>query len=533
MWTKAWRKNAVKELSKTWDIIIIGGGITGAGIFAEASRNGLSVLLVEENDFCYGASSRSSKMIHGGFRYLYQGDIQLTRHAAREREFLLKKYPGLIEPMTFVLPVYKGRSPSKFVVMAGLFIYDFLAGRWHHGWWDAAKMEEIVPDLDRNNLKGGVHFIEGTTDDVRQVLRLLHEGSNFQCMPLNYMGVESLIKENGKVSGVVLKDGVTGQTYEAKGRLVINATGAWADKLREQVSEKPLMRPLRGSHLLFPASKIPVKQCITIFHPKDKRPVFAYPWENITLVGTTDLDHKESLSKEPYITQEEISYLMEGVNLMFPSLALTENDIISSYAGVRPIISTGKSDPSKEKRDYAIWDEEGLLTVTGGKYTTFRIVSRKALIAAQKALPGFKLLPEETIEDLQIFDLSSKHFSEKTMKRIVGYYGADALRVLDTFKKEDLEPIDGTPLLWGELTWAARNESVIHLDDLLLRRTRVGLLIPKGAEMYLDRIGQICRKELDWTQDRWELEKENYLRLWRHNYSVPEQQQVVYDHAVR
>ncbi len=531
MWTKAWRHNVLKEISKKWDILIIGGGITGAGIFNEASRNGLSVLLVDEHDFCWGASSRSSKMIHGGIRYLYQGNIILTQHAAREREFLIKKYPGLIEPLKFVLPIYKGRKPSKFLAQTGIILYDLLAGKWNHGFWDTHKVEREIPGLDQHDLKGALHFEEGTTDDVRQVLRLLHEGTNFQCAPLNYIGVTKLIKDNGKVAGAILHDKVSGNTFEVRSKLVINATGAWADDLRQQVSRKPQMRPLRGSHMIFPSYKIPVKHCITMLHPKDGRPVFAYPWENITLVGTTDLDHKISLSTEPYITSQEIDYLMTAVNILFPELSVTKNDVISTYAGVRPIVSSGHDDPSKEKRDYAIWDEEGLLTVTGGKYTTFRIVSRKALKAASKALPDFKLLQEEKISEIELPELSSRHISDKNLKRILGYYGRDALRVIETFKKEDLQPIDGTPLLWGELTWAARSESVIHLDDLLLRRTRVGLLLPNGAQAYLDRVGEICKKELEWSKERWELEKSHYLKLWSKHYSMPERQ-LEHQHAI-
>lgn len=515
MWNREWRNRVLKEIetSQKWDILIIGGGITGAGIFAEAARHHLRVLLVEQKDFCWGTSSRSSKLIHGGLRYLLQGDFLLTMHSAREREFLLKKYPGLVEPLSFLLPIYKGKSPSKWLAIAGLAIYDLLAGHWQHSFWNTSKLLSEEPSIAKNQLVGAVRFVEGTTDDVRQVLRLLHEGTTENSFPLNYMPVQTLIKEGDHVVGAIIKDAETGKEYEVKSNIVINATGIWSDTLRNQISQTSRMRPLRGSHLIFPSARLPVKHCVSFLHPKDRRPVFAYPWESITLVGTTDLDYRQSLSQEPSITKEEVDYLMAGLDSVFPELNLTTSDVISSFAGVRPVVGSGKAEPSKERRDSALWLEKGLLTVTGGKYTTFRLTARDTLKAATPFLPHLKLLPPEKIGE--------QKFPDHINKRLMGYYGKEAPSVLATFSKEDLKPIENTPIFWGELRWALRNEAVMHLEDLLLRRTRIGLLLPGGGKQQLDRIGQICREELNWSSDRWEQEKTSYLKLWNDCYSLP------------
>ena len=359
--------------------------------------------------------------------------------------------------------------------------------------------------------RGAVYFVEATTDDVRLVLRLLHEGTNEYCYPLNYVEATSLIKDYDEVVGVKIRD-ADGKEYEVKSSLVINATGVWADELRHQVGEKPRMRPLRGSHMIFSRDRLPVNHAISFLHPIDGRPVFAYPWEGATLVGTTDLDYQESLEKEPSITPEEIDYLMLGLSYMFPDLNLKAHEAISTFAGVRPIISSGKADPSQELRDHAIWVEHGMMTVTGGKYTTFRIVAREALEKAESLLKNFKLKDAEEVPENKEIDASFH-------RRIHGYYGNFAETLLND--EIGTRMINGTEMLWIELIWGARHEAVEHLSDLLLRRTRLGLLLPNGASEHFDRIKNICLKELNWNEERWEKEKEAYLKLIEKNYFVP------------
>lgn len=522
MWTKSWREEVLNRLqnsSETWDILIIGGGITGAGIFAEAARYPLKILLVDQNDFAWGTSSRSSKMIHGGLRYLAQGNVLLTWHAAREREYLLKKYPGLIKPLSFLLPIYEGRQPSKWLAMLGIAAYDFLAGHWNHSYWGVEKLLSEVPNLAKEQLKGALHFNEASTDDARLVLRLIMDAASDHAIPLNYVRVQELIKDQKGVCGALLKDASTGFEFEIKSKLVINATGVWADYLREQLAEKPCMRPLRGSHIIFPAEVFPLDHTVSVLHPEDKRPIFVSPWLGATLVGTTDLDYHDSLAEEPAITEQEEAYLLNGIAQFFPTLSIKQKDILSTFAGIRPVVGTGKAKPSQESRDTVMWLEKGLLTVTGGKLTTFRYVAKKALAKLKNYLPQLKnpLMHEEDRSP------NAEEFSKPDLKRIWEYYGHKAVAAMSRYSEEDLKPIKHTPVLWGELRWAAQNESVMHLDDLLLRRTRIGLLLPEGGKEILEEVSRICRDELNWTPNQWEEEKQRYLKNWKKHYSLPEE----------
>ncbi len=285
------------------------------------------------------------------------------------------------------------------------------------------------------------------------------------------------------------------------------------------------IRPLRGSHLIFPAWRLPVAQALSFLHPVDRRPVFIFPWEGITLVGTTDVDHDAALNDEPAISPEEVAYLMAAVESQFPSLNLTLDDVTATFAGVRPVIGTGKEDPSKESRDHVVWEEDGLLTVTGGKLTTFRRIALDVLKSVSHRLPG---LPKFS-DKLPVLDptpvslpAAAAGLDESQRRRLLGRYGAAAADLVAAAQPGELEPIPDTAALWAELRWAARSEAVLRLDDLLLRRVRLGLLLPGGGEALLPRIRAICQPELGWDDATWDAEQAAYLALWRGCYSLPD-----------
>jgi glycerol-3-phosphate dehydrogenase len=255
-------------------------------------------------------------------------------------------------------------------------------------------------------------------------------------------------------------------------------------------------------------------------HPLDGRPVFLMPWEGTTLVGTTDIDYDQSLDEEPGILPEEVAYLMAALEDQFPSLQLTLDDVIATFSGVRPVIGTGQANPSKEGRDHHVWEDKGLVTVTGGKLTTFRLMVTDALKAAGNHLPRAPLAPPPpTVPSIEELDL--KQVGDRTGLRLLGRYGLDIQNLLNKADPGELELITGTETLWAELRWAA-HESVVHLDDLLLRRVRLGLLLPDGASAHLPTIRQICQGELGWTDKRWEQEEQDYLKLVRTHYSLPD-----------
>jgi len=534
MWTTGWREEiwiklqtAEHEQDASWDILVIGGGITGAGILREATRLGLRTLLVDSKDFAWGTSSRSSKLVHGGLRYLRNLQFRLTRASVRERERLLEEGPGLIDPMGFLLATYEGDRPSGRVFEAGLTVYDLLALRWSHRQYDAHDFQLLAPHIVTEGLQGGFRYGDAQTDDARLVLRIIREAVRSGGVALNYTSVESLLRRpNDDVDGVVLRDTShpNGSSVQVRARVVINATGAWADKLRNEVGGRDRIRPLRGSHLIFPAWKLPVAQAISFLHPRDQRPVFIFPWEGITLVGTTDVDHTYPLDEEPKISTAEYIYLMEAVNAQFASLNLTKEDVLATFSGIRPVIDTGKTDPSKEPRDHVRWDEKGLITVTGGKLTTFRLVALDALELAVERLPNApKIDRKQPVLDRVGADLDGAlTLDEERRKRLLGRYGADASALVAAAREGELEPIPGTNSLWAELRWTARAEGVVHLDDLLLRRVRLGLLTDAGGWSIMERIRDVTQSELGWDDARWEAEVQRYANLWHQSYSIPE-----------
>jgi len=518
---KAWSR--LTEEVHEWDVIVIGGGITGAGIVREAARRGLCAALVERRDFAWGTSSRSSKMIHGGLRYLMTGNLKLVHDSVRERERLLREAPGLVDPLGFLFGNYRGRVPGRWSFSALLSVYDILAWQWTHRYYSAPEFYLMAPWIDQSGLKGGERYVDAVTDDARLVLRVIREAQRDGALALNYVSAEGLIIQGKRVRGVVMRDTVSGATTEVKAKAVINATGPWADQIREQVGGGRDIRPLRGSHLVFPFWRFPVAQAIGLLHPADRRAVFILPWEGVTIVGSTDLDHEGGLSSEPYTTPEEMAYLMEIVRYQFPCLRLAPQDILATYAGVRPVIGTGILSPSREKRNHSIWVEQGLISVSGGKLTTFRLIALDVLRRITQFIPSFVVRDkgEPVFRAFPWRGILGTNLDQAMKRRLAGRYGYEAGHVVNCGTDGDLEPVPGTTILWAELRWAARTESVVHLEDLLLRRTQLGIVLKQGGSAFLDSIKGICCEELGWDDDRWRQEKQAYMDLWQRCYRVP------------
>ncbi len=515
----------IDSLQDTWDLIIIGGGITGAGILRESIRMGLRVLLVEEKDFAWGTSSRSSKLVHGGLRYLKEGKFLLTKAAVEEREHLLNDAPGLVEPLVFLAPIYKGHGLGKWALETGLSIYDLIAQKRQHKYFEADAFSRISPHIEKNGLLGGFRFFDAQVDDARLVLRLMNESIALGAEALNYTRAAEIRRNaNGEVIGAVIEDTETHAKKAVSAKAVINATGVWAERLHPSPKAKLHLRPLRGSHLIFPSSVIPIKEAVSFVHPVDKRPLFVIPWENVIFIGTTDLDHTEDISHEPYMSAEEGLYLMEALQSLFPSLSISFKDCLSCYAGIRPVLSKGKLEPSEESREHVVWVKKGLVTITGGKLTTFRRLAHDALNAAKPFLPPVQF-PEP---DEAIFSRvpagppdPDVGLSKETWRRLYGRYGMSAEELVKSASPEDLNFIPGTLTLWAEIPFTAQHERIRHLDDLLFRRVRAGMLTPKGGKAYLKRIKKMCAPVLPWDRKQWKNEMKNYLDLWNRIYGLP------------
>jgi glycerol-3-phosphate dehydrogenase len=515
---------SLQKSEQDWDLVVVGGGIIGAGILREAARRGLKTLLVEQRDYAWGTSSRSSKMLHGGMRYIAHGDIKLTKESLRERERLLREAPGLVERMGYHFTLRKGQFPGRMPFSILLWLYDKLAGIKDHQYFNKARFEKHYSGLNTEGVTGAMYYTDTVTDDARLVLRVLQEAIEAGGAAINYTRAQSLIKHQGQVVGVVLQDVESGAQLEVRCKAVINATGAWADRLRNEVNPEKRIRPLRGSHLVLPAKKLPVPDSLSLFHPADKRPVFIFPWEGATVVGTTDLDHQDDMDQEASISEQELDYLLQIVHLMFPGHNITQDDIISTWSGVRPVIGSDKStDPSKERRDHAVWVDGGLVTVSGGKLTTFRLIALDALEAAMPAL-GSVSIEEPSDAVFPPSSISVEHIdtaNRKWAQRLIGRYGNHAIALWDQASAEERQLIENTQFCLAECRWAARHESVIHLDDLLLRRTRLGSLLEKGGESLFPALQAICATELHWDKDRWQAEEARYREIWRKYYYLP------------
>jgi glycerol-3-phosphate dehydrogenase len=515
----------LEALKEPWDVVVIGGGITGAGVLLEASRQGLRSLLLEQRDFAWGTSSRSSKMVHGGMRYLRQGQFKTSWQAVRERERLLIEYPGLVNPLPFIFPIKKGRAVLKWSVNLFISAYDLMAGRRAHQFHNQEVLSEMLPGLGDGRSYGGFSFLDAVTDDARLVLRTIQEAQRRGGLALNYVKVLDLLKDQkGRVAGVSVQDQRSQKTHEVRAQVVINATGAWADDLRALCGRPPRLRRLRGSHLLFSQARFPLPSAVALTSPRDRRSLFAVPWEGLTLLGTTDLDHELPLEKEPRITRLEGEYLLEAANQWFPGLGLSSKDVTATFAGVRPVIDTGKADPSRESRDHAVWVEEGLVTISGGKLTTFRLMASQALKAARPWLRTGSFAAKEganAFRDVKedLMETSLPGPNGPTPDRLAGRYGPLTKEIQAAISGPLFEMVEGTQTCWAELVWAARQEKVVHLDDLLLRRTRLGLLLPRGGAGLLQRVRDCTQSALGWDDRQWQIEADRYLALWQEAFS--------------
>ncbi len=487
---------ALETLAQTrWDLIVIGGGVTGAGVALEAARRANNVLLLEQKDFAWGASSRSSKMVHGGLRYLAEGRFGLTRDALRERERMARELPDLVIRQPYAFVVRAGEFPGRWPMKAALWLYDFLAGIRDHRWLGRERLLERIPGLAPGGLRGAMIYTDALTDDARLVLRILHEAAAEGARLGNYIRVESVTRQ-GEAFSLIARDEIGGGDATLTALSVIDAAGAAAGELS---GEPKKIRPLRGSHLLIRRDRLPVDDCVTALHPRDKRPVFIYPWLGMTCVGTTDLDHSAPLSEEPRCTAQEADYLIEAIGGQFPQAAITGADVVSSMAGVRPVIASGKGlNPSQESREHSVWRHDGMVCVAGGKLTTFRLIALDALRAAdlidQQELVAARATAEPQFRSPVKFPCRLGH--------------------------PTAAPPDGEALI-ETLAWALDNEMVARLDDLLLRRVRVGNTRPAGARDLLPQIRALCQSRLGWDDARWTEEAARYLEIIARAYSPP------------
>ncbi len=536
------RGQALQALCKDeFDVVVVGGGITGAGVALDAATRGYSVALLERADYASGTSSRSSKLVHGGLRYLQNFDLGLVREALLERRLMVKLAPHLVRPLELVVPAFDGERPDR-LVGVGLNLYDVMSverGRlrsrrarktssedgefWspaRHRMISGEEVLELLPALAAREPTSGYLFYDCQTDDVRLVLTILGEAERFGAVCANRVAVTGLIERDGHARGVQATDLESGSTIEVRAENVVNATGVWADELRphelHDEAELPRIRPSRGTHITLRHEDLPLVGG-AIVPAGEGRSIFALPWLGHALVGTTDNDYEGPLDHvRP--SGEDIEYLLEAVNAFF-GCALALSDLTGAFAGVRPLISTG--DPKKSvdiSRKAELYEtSSGMITITGGKLTTWRrmakqtvdrLVEREARdapcrtheIPLGQAIDAKELPRVEGVPAASYEALASRY----------GHAARDVL-ALAAERGELAQPVlDGEPDLLAEVALAARREQARSIGDVLLRRTRLGLLSARellgmperGSSGAAARVGEVLARELRWSEER-------------------------------
>lgn len=503
----------------TIDLLVIGGGVTGAAVLREAARCGVRAMLVERGDFASGTSSRSTKLAQGGLRYLDTGDLALVRESVRERDRLVRDSHGLARPLRFVCSTGPQDGRKYWKMRAGITLYALLSGRMPGRPLDAASLGKSVPGLAIRPDSVGLTYEEADVDDARLVYRLLQEATDRGAVARSYMDVESLLRDGDRVVGARVRDLRTGRLESVRARAVVNATGTWASTLLDTAESRSRLRPLRGSHLLFPSWRLPLASAVSFRHPRDGRFVCAVPWEDVVVVGTTDVDQGNTLDFSPRVSEAEADYLLEAARHAFADAELTAGDVVSCFAGIRPVVDDREGAPSAASRGHVTWTAPGLVTITGGKLTTCRRMAHDALATLKSDLPALARL-----DDAPFFDPPAQlppSLSSSVRARLSARFGPRAADVLATAHLGDLDTVRGTATLWLELRWALRHEQVEHLDDLLLRRTRLGLFLRNGARELMPALEVLCREELGWDAARFAEERARYERIHAVEHALP------------
>lgn len=522
-------KNRLKVTRKLeneeFDLLIIGGGITGSGIALDAANRGMKTALVEMQDFASGTSSRSTKLVHGGLRYLKQFEIKMVAEVGKERAIVYENGPHVTTPEWMLLPLYAGGTFGKFSTSIGLRIYDFLAGVKRKERRKMLNREETLlkaPILKKEGLKGSGYYVEYRTDDARLTMEVLKEAVSFGAVVSNYTKVEEFIYEEGKAVGVLVTDQLTGGSSEIRAKKIINATGPWGDLLREK--DKSLkgkeLRLTKGVHIVFDQSVFPLQQAI-YFDVPDGRMLFAIPRDGKTYVGTTDTNYKGDIAN-PHMTQEDLEYIIEAVHFIFPETTVSEDDIESSWAGLRPLIHEEGKNPSEISRKDEIWySDSGVMTIAGGKLTGYRKMA-EAIVdeiieegnnagvgpCKTKNLPisgglvggssGYKTFVKEKREEGKTLGLSNSE--AELLARVYGS-NVDQLFSIIATEKKDAEKFKLSPYVYSMVRYSIEDEMTATPADFFFRRTGAALFNIKWVNKWKGPVITLMAHELGWTRD--------------------------------
>ncbi|MDI6827373.1 MAG: glycerol-3-phosphate dehydrogenase/oxidase [Armatimonadota bacterium] len=487
----------IKNCTELWDIVVIGGGATGVGIAIDAASRGYKTVLVEKYDFGKGTSSRSTKLAHGGVRYLQQGNISLVLEALRERGLLRQNAPHLVHDLPFVVPRYDWWEGGFYGF--GLKVYDIMAGRQGFGRSRLLSHNETlarIPTIETKSLRGGVIYYDGQFDDARLVINMVQTAAEQGAVLVNYTEVTDLLKSDGVVTGIKAIDLESGEHLEIQAKVVVNATGPFADSIRrlDNPEVKPIISPSQGVHIILDRSFLPGDSAIMVPHTDDGRVMFAIPWHNAVIVGTTDTPI-DDVPVEPKPLKEEIDFLL-GHAARYLSKDPNESNVLSVFTGIRPLVASADVESTAAlSRDHFVHiSQSGLITIAGGKWTTYRKMAQD--VVDQAILLGNLEAKECVTADLPIhgFHMNAERFGNLSI------YGSDApaLQSLINEKPEYAERIHpDMPYLVGEVVWAVRNEMARTVEDVLSRRTRALLLGARTSIEMAPIVAKIIAAELN------------------------------------
>jgi glycerol-3-phosphate dehydrogenase len=525
--------------NERWDLLIIGGGIVGAGALLDAASRGLSVALVEQDDIAVGTSSRSSRLIHGGLRYLQQFEVGLVREALSERARLLRIAPHLVRLETFLFPLYGPPAITRAFYTAGMTMYDLLGsaksgGRHRHLSRDATL--DYAPDLKTRNLRGALLYHDAMEDDARYTLAVVRTAlahAPHSTVAVTRVRATGPVRDGDRIAGAVLEDRLTGTTFEVRAGMVLDATGVWG-----ALPDRPFgggsfsVLPARGSHLVIPRDRIPARGGMTLRIPG--RVAFLVPWPRHWMIGTTDHPFHGQVERPP-ASPEEVDEILGTLNGAL-DLEITRDDIVGTYAGLRPLIAPSDAASSvKVSREHKVAVEApGLVRVSGGKYTTYRVMARDAVDAAlgdgararpstTAELPIIGATAPVSLDALAARLADTEGLGTDVARSLVDRHGTEAPDVLELGRARDMARplLDGFPYLEGEVAWAVEHELAMTLDDMLARRIRLAPEVRDRGASVAPRVAQIMGAILGWDDARRAVEAATYLEGAHREFDVP------------
>lgn len=547
------RESLTKFTQEVFDILIIGGGITGAGLALDAALRGLRVALVEKRDFAAGTSSRSTKLIHGGLRYLEHFDFALVREGLRERAILTKIAPNLAEPFPFIIPIYKNSRrnydhPLK--MRLGLWLYDLLAGRYNlarHRRLNRDEALRLAPQLDPQGLKGAFVYYDAVTNDSRLVIEVIKTAHAHGAEIANYARVVNFIKgDGGKIAGARLRDELTGDEIECQARIVINATGVWMEdtiKLEGQAASElnKRVRPAKGIHLTVSADRLRVNAAWLIPSLASHRFYFVVPWLGRVNIGTTDTDYSGD-KDHPQARTDEVNEILGAINSYFPEARLEPSDVISSWAGLRPLITDPRAKNTTEvsRKEEIIETSDGLISIGGGKLTTYRLMAEHGINLAAKRLNerfnvaandsastentaiGAPLSRDELTRAVEQLS-QTENLPIETSRHLINSYGADHRRLVELMREDEMlreRLINELPQILAEVIYAARYEMALTLADVMTRRTRLAMIAGEQALKCASVAASLMARELGWSQEETERQTAQFIAEFEREFIV-------------